>query len=652
MRTKVTLALIFLNVALFFFIFKFERNWRTEAASLEARKRVLGPEAADIRTLEITTLARTGEFSLERKRDTWTLTKPLEWPANQHAARTIVNELQTLEHEASFTVADAAKNGQSLTDFGLDKPRMTVAFASGDPAIGGGAPRPATVLRIGLTTVDDKRLYVLSPDGDRVHVVRRSLLDSLSVQLAQLRADTLLSIRVYEARSLLVQAGAAGARIRLRRDGNRWTFESPITARASKTAIELAISDLNALTAKSFPSAPTGPLPSAAPALRVAIEGNGRQETLLLGEPVPAPTGGPAAAKTDPEYFAQLEGRNALFTVVVPAPLMAQLRNAQETLREKRILDFEPAAVTAITLGAPVLPNQPPLTLQRLEPTAGQTASAAPPWQIVRHTDGAQAGPQTLPADRALVQRLLERLALLSAEKFKSDAPTSADLEEWGFNRPVRIVTLNAPGSAAPVVVRLGTDQSRNVYARVGTPADAGTSIYQVETEILDDLPIVPLAWRDRAVAEPLPATARIASLKLTDLESKQALFEASFDANGAPTPAPADPKAVQAVLAALRALRAREFVPGGFAEKVSAAGDERPWRFQLDAAIALPGAGGAEQRATLSLFLTERLGGSQQFAGVKELDTIFALEQPFVDALWSLAYGARDPGPRTEKKE
>ena len=43
MRTKVTLVLVFLNVALFFFIFKFERNWRTERASLEARRRVLGP---------------------------------------------------------------------------------------------------------------------------------------------------------------------------------------------------------------------------------------------------------------------------------------------------------------------------------------------------------------------------------------------------------------------------------------------------------------------------------------------------------------------------------------------------------------------------------------------------------------------------------
>ena len=34
MRTKVTLVLLFLNVVLFFFIFHFERDWRTERGEL------------------------------------------------------------------------------------------------------------------------------------------------------------------------------------------------------------------------------------------------------------------------------------------------------------------------------------------------------------------------------------------------------------------------------------------------------------------------------------------------------------------------------------------------------------------------------------------------------------------------------------------
>src|SRR5258705_10080471 len=81
MRTKVTLVLVFLNVALFFFIFKFERHWQTERA-LDARRRVFGPEAADIRSLEITSTANAGSFSLARRGETRSVTRPLEWPAN------------------------------------------------------------------------------------------------------------------------------------------------------------------------------------------------------------------------------------------------------------------------------------------------------------------------------------------------------------------------------------------------------------------------------------------------------------------------------------------------------------------------------------------------------------------------------------------
>jgi hypothetical protein len=665
-RTKVTLVLIFLNVALFFFIFKFERNWRTEAASRESRRRVLGAEAADIRALEVTNAANpAASFSLQRNRDTWFLTKPLDWPANPHAASTMVLALQLLDHETAFAVADLPKNNLSLADYGLDQPKLTVAFSSSDPAAAGGT-RPTTELQIGDTTKDGKRLYVLSPDRQRVHIVNRSLVDSLSIPLEQLRADSLLSIRVFEARSLSViqtattdaRGGVPGVRVRIRFDGTRWIFESPHTARGSKTAVELVINQLNALRPKSFPS--PAPNPSATPTMRIIIEGTNRQETLFIGEPVPAPASAPvrpAATPSEPaapaatEYFAQLEGRSAVFTVAIPVQLMDTLRNAQENLRERRFIEFDAAAVTKIELASPMQPNQPPVTLQRLEPPAGQAANVSPPWQVVQRGEGTQ-GPQTLPAERAAVQRLLEQLSLLTAKLFKSDAPTGADLEEWGFNRPLREVTITQSGTTPPMIVRIGTDAAREAhYARVDTPAAQGTSIYQIGPEIVQDLTLNPLAWRDRAVTDPLPATARISEVKLTDLESGQVLFGTTLNAAGEPETTVRDPKALKDLVSALRGLRARQFLSGGFAEKITAAGDDRPWRFQLDMTAVVPGPGGLDQPAARTFFLTERLGGNEQYAGSKELNIVFSLEQTLIDALWSLAYGNRDPGPRTEPK-
>jgi hypothetical protein len=627
MRTKVTLALLFLNVALFFFIFKFERGWRTERASLEARRKVLPPEAADIRTLQISGPGLT-TVKLNRQGEEWSLTEPINWPANPHAVSRIVNELQFLEHETSFTVADLQKSGQSLADYGLAQPRLTVTFAAatGEPVS----------LRVGDETKVGNRLYVLSPDGTRVHVVNLSLARSLALTVEELRADTVLTIPVFEVRSLNLQT-AANLRVRVRREAGRWAFEAPIITRANKTATELTLNALTGLRVRSFvPKAAGDVLPGANPSLRITLEGNNRRETLILGAelgttaiPESATNAAPASgAQPDVEYYAMLEGKSAVFTVAMPAGLLKILRNAQEDLRETRILDFEPGAVTALTL---TTPNQPELALQRLEGATGTDA----PWQIVHRN--ATAGPQTQPADPKAVQRLLEQLTLLSAKKFQSDAPSDADLEAWGFNQPEREITValaaaqNAP-TTLKLQIGLATPRDGKAYARLSTER----FVYTVDPAILTEATVSPLAYRERLLRE-LPAAATITSLKLTDLSNHTTLLEKN------PATEPADAPLV-ALAAQLRAVRARRFVLDQFPTKVAVGGEERPWRYQLDTTVALPG-GTGQQTETYSLFFTERVGGTLQLGGSPEFAAVFELEQPLLDVLWQLIYGPKDPG-------
>jgi hypothetical protein len=646
MRTKVTLVLLFLNVALFFFIFQFERRWRTEEGWKEARRRVLGAEAADIRALEIT--GGTHVLALEKRGDTWWVTSPLEWPANPNAVNRILTELQFLEHETSFNVADLAKSGLTLANYGLDQPRLTLTITSGDPASPSLATNPTrvTVLRIGDLTKDGLRLYLLSPDGERIHVVSQSLGRSLGLTADDLRSDALFTIPVFEAVSLNLQTAApANLRIRLHRVGSRWSFETPIVARASKTATELAINGLNALRVETFITAnPPATLPVDKPALRISLEGNNRRETLILGDPVPVAAN--ARTSAAPAYYAQLDGRNALFTVRIPSgpnELMETLRTAQVALRERRVLDFDAATVSAVTLTAP---NQPELTLQRLE--TGAPSADSPAWQIIRR-GAAAAGPQTTPADRATVQRLLDQLAQLTAadpDPFKSDAPTAADLEAWGFNRPEREVSLTVTGSPVPIALELGTDAKHNVYARLGPSSNPGPSIYAVDAAILRELPVTPQAWRERLLRE-LPAGAHLTTLKLTDLASGKVVLDTTLNEAGQPPAGTANAPAIATVVTQLRSLRAREFVPGQFADKVTVAGEERPWRYRLEATVTLVG-GAGEQTSVTTLFLTGRVGGDRQLAGspAKEYNAVFAIEQPLLDALWTLTEGPRDPGP------
>jgi hypothetical protein len=625
MRSKVTLVLLFLNVALFFFIFYFERDWRIERASLEARRRVLGPEASDIRKLEVAGSAPGSSFSLEKRGDSWFLTKPVEWPANPNAVSRILNELQFLEHETSFPTRDLEKNGQKLADYGLDQPKLTVSFASGEAGAPGAPAARTTVLRIGDTTKVGEHLYLLSPDGERVHVVGRSLADSLSIPFDQLRSDIVFSVPVFEARSLSLQTAApSGVRVRLHRDGSRWSFETPVIARAGKNATELAINGLDSLRVKSFVlQNPPAAAPSTAPTLRVTLEGNNRHETLYVGGP----------SEGDQVYYAQLEDRHAIFTVAIPKALMDTLRNAPDELRDRHVLDFDANAVTSIALSAP---NQPELDLQRLELAAGAQVAG---WQIIRRGGGAQV-PQTLAADTAAVQRLLDQLETLTALKFQSDAPTNADLEDWGFNRPEREVALTLAGATIPQVtlqVGLPTNRENVAYARIA----GSSSVYAVEPDILRETSAKPLDWRERLLST-IPASARITSLSLANAGDGSVIYAhkladgETWDAALAAEPAPRK-AALATVLSQLRALRAASFVQDGFPEKVLAAGEVRPWRYKLEATVSLPGGAGAGQVNTVTLWFAERTGGAEQLAGSKDFGAVFAIEQPLLDALWTL---------------
>ena len=647
MRTKITLILLFLNVALLALIVYTRHAISIEQRDAEARVRVLGDEVVGLTSIEISSPGTTEVLRLGRKKtsDPWEITSPINWPANDFAVKRIISDLEFLKHETSFRVQDLKKNGQSLDDYGLAKPTLILSFTR-DPAMTG-APPVTTRLEIGDTTKVGNRLYLLSPDKETIHVVGHSLAESLKTGLEQLRSDALFTIPVFEVRSVGLQIPAPdgkNVRLRLRRDGARWSFEAPIVTRAGKAASEVTVSGLNALRVDRFLSkaeAPAERTGLASPALRVTLEGNNRREALLIGLPT-----GPAGPE-DTGFYAQMEGRDQVFSTRIPNKLVDTLKRAQETLRETHILDFDPTLVTAITLADPSAPLAPELTLQRLEAPAGGAAG----WQIVRRA-GDQAA-QILQADSSRVNNLLQRLSLLSATHFLSDAPSKAELEDFGFNLPQRKITLTlarAGGGVATAPAQLtlflavSGSSSGSVQARI----DGQTFVYAVAGDTLNELPVSARLYRDRTLRT-LPEGAQITDLSLTATDGAAPVYVHKLSTGETWAPALAgEPearrKAIETVLAQLRTLRAKQFVNDTFAATTLVNGQPAPWKYKLDATLALGGGTGA-QTTTTSLFISERTGGGTQFAGSPEFGVIFEIEQPLLDALWTLTYGPRDPG-------
>lgn len=666
MRSKVTVVLLFLNVVLFAYIYFYDMPRIRDDQTREARRRVLGPEAATITAFSRTDRAG-ATVRLEKRVDRWWLTAPYEWPADPNAIAGLLNTLQLLEHETSFPVADLGANNRSLADYGLAEPALTLKFTSAQTEY---------TLQVGDVTEVRNNLYLLSPDKTRIHVVNRSFAQSIGLGLETLRAPSIFSVPVFEVRSLNIQttgervAGAAPAtlKVRVRRDNaGHWNFEAPINARASKTAVEVTINAVaNLLTARSFLEARDTDLERAglnAPMMHLTLEGNARRETLLVGNPTGATVKREGAKEPDTEYFAKIEDNPVVFTTAFPADLLKALRSAQEELRDPRVADFEPATVTSVSLEAP---GQPELTLQKLEGDQG--------WQAVVRVSGSS--PQTIAADPDVVSRLLQKLAQLSAHearpnapKFLSDAPSDADKENWGFNRPERQVTLHLNTGGGPlgkepstVTIQIGVspDKPGEAFARTTN----APFVYQVLPDILDDTAVAARHYRLRVLRE-LPPTARITGIKLSETGTGTPIVE--FTNEGGITAEslatalfklgnePAKPLSDQgrtvltSLLAQLRTLRAKTFTAASFVpDHAETPAGAQPWKYQLETTIAFAAGSAPAQNSTTTLLLTDRIGGKTMLAGTTEFGgVVFEVTQEMLDAVFSLTYAAKqDPGP------
>lgn len=672
MRSKVTVVLLFLNVVLFAYIYFYDNPQIEKMQTLSAVRRVFGPEAATITAFS--RISRTGEtVKLEKATDSWWLTAPYRWPASPNAISSLLNAIELLEHDTSYAVADLSKGGRSLADYGLADPALTFEFTSNERKY---------VVKIGDVTAVANRLYLLSPDGTRIHVVNRSFAEAIGLPLDTLRAPSIFSVPVFEVRSLNVQTlntqttPPTSLKVRLRRDAaSKWSFEAPINARASKSAVEVTINSVaNLLTARNFVAPRDADLERTglnSPSLQITLEGNARRETLLIGNPTGTTTMREGAKEADVEYYAKIEDNPVVFTTAFPKDLLKVLRTAQESLRDPRVLDLDPTSVTSLTL---VAPGQPEITLQKLEGDQG--------WQAVVRVSGA--APQTTPADPGVVTTLLQKISQLSAHeprpdapKFLSDAPSDADVENWGFKRPAREITLNlAPGTgggltreptAVTLQIGVSPDKPGEAFARTTN----ASFVYQVLPDILDDAPVAARYYRHRTLRE-LPEAARITSLKLTALPANTSILNLSNptaitpeslagatvtagDAgadSAAKTVTPISEKGrsvLVSLLGQLRTLRAKAFAAGAFTpDHAETATGPQPWKYQLEVVTAFAAGTAPAQNTTLTLYFTDRIGGTTMLAGTADFGgVVFEVTQELLDALFALTYTPQqDPGP------
>lgn len=641
MRTKATLFLLVLVLSLGAIAYYIREHPRIDETVRDNQKLVFPVEMVNVDYLEISFTERSpATVVLERRANSWHLTKPVRWPANFFAVNRILTQLQYLEKVNSFPVASLADNRQTLADFGLDEQAPV-----GRLVLGRGDLRHS--VRLGRTTDTSDRMYLLPEDSNRIFVVPNSIRQTLALSADQLHSSAVFSLQDFEVRFWGVQLTEPGnIRIYITRDGDQWKVETPIQTRANTTAVRTLLGEITKLQVLDFvPPEQTNPdlLGLTSPDIRLTLEGAGKRETLMIGDPVPGDA-------TPPRYYAKLEDTpgeapTAAFTLELDPGLLAAVRNAQLGLRERRVLDFDEDAVQSIRITDA---SQRVLTLQQLENGAWQVSSRTPEQGLV-----------TMPGDVTRIRTLKRELAELSAipdRGFVRDAALGADLENFGLTGAtawqVEITERTSNGTGEPRSQKLlfghtSDEPGRPVYARLENRG----FVYLVDRSVVDELSTRAIDYRSRQILD-LGAGPRVSAITLTNLGTKETLVSVTLTPGQTWEQALAEQSverrdAILALTRTIPKLRARSIESAEFTAVIPGDIAGRAWTYQLQATITSD-AGTMARDSVFSLYLDDYSGGRDLLVGAPDPGLVFHAEQTFVDAVGPLLFSRPNPARET----
>jgi hypothetical protein len=468
-RLKNTVIMAVVALLLGGYVWFFEIRGREEREEAErVASRLLRFESDSVTGLTLQTDAGTVELS--RVDDAWRITTPYDLPADGTAIDSIVNRLQSADHERLIE-----EQPEDLARFGLAEPEVKVTLQ----LEGGGA----RTLSVGAGTPVGFNVFVQPGEGEAVYTTAASLKDALDKTLFDLRDRKILSFTDADVARLQIEAEGLEAAIRRGADQGdgttRWELNEPLAARGDNETISSLLTRLRNDRALAYPTESATAEELAAwglddPAATITIwTAEDAAQTLQIGAESEEPAG----------HYARRLGSDAVF--VVPAALVDAVPDSVDDLRNKTVMAFARDRVESIAVSR-----------------SGESIELVKDgldWRIEQ--------PRELQADTSTVAALLGGALALRAQSF---ATGERDDPRFDFDDPflrVRFGLEPAPGAASGEAAEEAA-AARTVTLSIGAPTE-------IEGEDDDDEQVA----ARYAVVEGEPAVYVVPEAELDDLE-------------------------------------------------------------------------------------------------------------------------------------
>ena len=441
-----------------------EEKKKTETAA--EQQKLLNVKSEDV-TRIVVTPASGAKTALEKSNGKWRLTEPVAAAAESFEVDSLVRAITELESTSSASAGVSA---------GLDKPQYTVDFTTAD-----GKSR---TLNVGNKTAVGDSLYVALKDDKSVHVVSPDLLERLRKPASDYRDPKLVEITEPQVQQVTITK--PDGKIVLVKSGKDWKVTEPSAMPADENEVQRIVSALTSLRAAEFVSE------NIAEASQYQLDQPRYSATLSAASPTTLPIGiaatAPATAPaTQPSVtikFGRYEDVTKENVMVlssqtpaiakVSATIIATLNKKPLELRDRKVLDVDPAQVSTITinsdLAATTKPTSRPaskkdITLKRrheavaLGPAVPATKPSTKPATTTASTTRAATAPATQPLTKwevsvgaemkpaadTRIDTLLSQLHPLRVTKYLDAAPATQPSASY----VVKITSQPAAGAPA-----------------------------------------------------------------------------------------------------------------------------------------------------------------------------------------------------------
>ena len=475
MKTKNTLILLVLTVAVACFIIFYEKNQpNTQEAERQSQNLInLSPEKID------GIIIQNGDDKIElRRRDkTWRLESPVKDQADAALIDSLLMDVDGWQKDTAISAKEIEADKNRLNEYGLNKPKLRLKL------LGEGAPPE---ILFGKDAALEGKMYVRFENAKDTYVVSQAVKKAIEKKPDDFRDKKLTDLNMTQI-SRVVLKTAAGE-FELEKKADHWEIVRPLRARGDDQRIGDWLAQITTAHIQQFVADDRGdlhPYGLAEPRGSITLFGEndksaGRTDSSRAQQGQMLQIGAVPEKQKD-QVYVRFSSRGFIYTL--PKKIEEMLKARPDDLRDRNLVRLDPNILDRITIDAP---GKSKTVLARKDDN----------WTILNRNNAS--------ANTSEVRRLIDTISNEQVTKFVEDV--ASNLPKYGLDKPQLQLTFSSyasentaetkAGERPIATISFGKIDGENVYARIGDEP----FVLAVRRALLDNIWSDPLQWQDLAI--------------------------------------------------------------------------------------------------------------------------------------------------------